>query len=113
MVSLLTEFQNVMTDMLSVYVGGSTPGPVYERLSEVDLNWDNVYAAPADERWVDEQDKGSNARTIKETLVKLRTDVNFMPMKSKHQTPDEGVLSIEMNYQQMPKIFLYCLRYGN
>ena len=81
--------------------GGSTPGPVYDRLSEIDLNWRNIYVAPADERWVDEQDKGSNARTIKETLVKNHArDVNFMPMKSKHQTPDEGALSIEMNYQQ-------------
>ena len=92
--------------------GGSTPGPVYERLSEVDLNWDNVYALQRMKDG-DEQDKGSNARTIKETLVKNHaTDVNFMPMKSKHQTPDEGALSIEMNYQQMPHPFYIVLGMG-
>ena len=93
--------------------GGSTPGPVYDRLSEIDLNWRNIYVAPADDRWVDEQDKGSNARTIKETLVKNHArDVNFMPMKSKHQTPDEGALSIEMNYQQLPRPFYIVLGMG-
>ena len=84
--------------------GGSTPGPIYDRLSEVDLNWRNIYVAPADERWVDETDLGSNARTIKETLAKnCAGGVNFISMKSNHLTPTDGALSIEMNYKQLSR----------
>ena len=94
--------------------GGSTPGPVYDRLSEVDLNWRNIYVAPADERWVDERDQGSNARTIKQTLKKNRAGhVNFIPMKSEHSSPDAGALSIEMNYQQLPRPFYIVLGMGS
>ncbi|EJW20413.1 hypothetical protein IMCC14465_18380 [alpha proteobacterium IMCC14465] len=93
--------------------GGSTPGPVYDRLSEVNLDWQNIYVAPADERWVNETDQGSNARIIKETLVKNRAGhVNFIPMKSGHATPNDGALSVEMNYQQLPRPFYIVLGMG-
>lgn len=93
--------------------GGSTPGPIYDRLSEVDLNWRNIYVAPADERWVDETDLGSNARTIKETLAKnCAGGVNFISMKSNHLTPTDGALSIEMNYQQLPRPYYIVLGMG-
>ena len=62
MVSLLTEFQKCWAERHALCLCRAVaPGPVYDRLSEVDLNWRNIYVAPADERWVDEQDKGSNA----------------------------------------------------
>ena len=33
--------------------GGSTPKPIYERLSREDLDWKNVHIALVDERWVE------------------------------------------------------------
>lgn len=50
--------------------GGSTPGPVFDLLSAADLAWENVDILPGDERWVPETDPRSNARQIRERLMK-------------------------------------------
>ncbi len=71
--------------------GGSTPGPVYEALSEVDLPWDKVDVGLVDERWVDEDDEGSNATLIRRTLLRgAAGKANFTPMKTDHVTPQAG-----------------------
>lgn len=93
--------------------GGTTPGPIYDRLSEADLDWEKVYVAPADERWVDDSEAGSNARTIKQTLVKNNAkNVNFVAMKSEHATPHDGELTVEMAYQQLPRPYNLVLGMG-
>jgi 6-phosphogluconolactonase len=49
--------------------GGTTPGPVFDTLSSVRLDWDRVTVLPTDERWVDDQSERSNARLIRSRLV--------------------------------------------
>ena len=42
-------------EQASVFLsGGSTPGPIYERLSSYDLPWQFVHLGLVDERWVKE-----------------------------------------------------------
>jgi 6-phosphogluconolactonase len=50
--------------------GGTTPGPFLEALSEADLAWGDVRVMPTDERMVSELSSRSNARLIRETLLK-------------------------------------------
>ena len=52
--------------------GGTTPGPFLEALSEADLAWEDVRVLPTDERMVSEMSPRSNARLIRETLLKNR-----------------------------------------
>jgi 6-phosphogluconolactonase/glucosamine-6-phosphate isomerase/deaminase len=38
--------------------GGTTPGPVFDVLSEQKLDWDRVFVVLNDERWVPEDSPG-------------------------------------------------------
>ncbi|MBN2741782.1 MAG: 6-phosphogluconolactonase [Rhodobacteraceae bacterium] len=49
--------------------GGTTPGPIFDTLSAVDLEWDKVAVLLNDERWVDETSPRSNTRLIRERLL--------------------------------------------
>lgn len=50
--------------------GGATPGPFLEALSEADLAWADIDVLPTDERMVPELSARSNARLIRETLLR-------------------------------------------
>ncbi len=52
--------------------GGTTPGPVFDTLSGVDLDWAKVAVFLNDERWVDEDSPRSNTRLLKERLLRGR-----------------------------------------
>ncbi|MFV0492850.1 MAG: 6-phosphogluconolactonase [Pseudorhodobacter sp.] len=49
--------------------GGTTPGPVFDMLSAVDLDWENVAVFLNDERWVGEESPRSNTRLLRERLL--------------------------------------------
>ena len=48
--------------------GGSTPGPFFKKLSQIELHWDRVVVIPTDERFVPETDPSSNLGFIKNNL---------------------------------------------
>ncbi len=50
--------------------GGTTPGPFLAALSEADLAWKEIHVMPTDERMVSELSSRSNARLIRETLLR-------------------------------------------
>ena len=52
--------------------GGTTPGPVFDTLSGVDLDWANVAVFLNDERWVGEDSPRSNTRLLRERLLRGR-----------------------------------------
>ncbi len=82
--------------------GGSTPGPVYEALSQTDLPWEKVTVGLVDERWVDEGDSGSNAALVKRTLLKnLAGDAKFVPMKTEHDDPFVGQAAVQSAYDDV------------
>ena len=51
-----------------VGTGGTSPGPVYDRLSQADLDWAHVAVTLSDERHVDVSSPNSNARLLRERL---------------------------------------------
>ena len=50
--------------------GGTTPGPIFDALSGVALDWGRVTVFPNDERWVAEASDRSNARLIRARLLR-------------------------------------------
>lgn len=50
--------------------GGGTPGPVFDILSGVDLDWANVAVVLNDERWVPEDSPRSNTRLLRQRLLR-------------------------------------------
>jgi 6-phosphogluconolactonase len=50
--------------------GGTSPGPVFDILSGVDLDWSRVAVMLNDERWVDETSPRSNTALLKARLLR-------------------------------------------
>jgi len=50
--------------------GGSTPRPLFAALAAAPMNWARVAVTLVDERWVPEDHPDSNARLVRETLLR-------------------------------------------
>lgn len=53
-----------------IATGGRTPGLVYDLLSTLPLPWENVAVTLSDERWVPPDHPDSNARMLRERLMR-------------------------------------------
>jgi 6-phosphogluconolactonase len=64
-----------------VATGGRSPGPVYDRLSQADLDWAHVAVTLSDERHVDVDSPNSNARLLRERLfVGPAAKAQYLPL---------------------------------
>lgn len=52
--------------------GGSTPKPLFEKLSSIDIEWSAVTVGLCDERWVDAHHADSNEKLVREYLFQNR-----------------------------------------
>lgn len=72
--------------------GGTTPGPVFDILSAINLDWGRVTVFPSDERWVDETSERSNARLLKKRLlVGKAAAARFLPLYADTPLPEDAV----------------------
>ena len=79
-----------------VVTGGSSPGPVYDRLSALDLAWPEVSVTLSDDRWVAPDSPHSNARLVRERLlVGHASEARFLPLKGEGETPDADARAVE------------------
>jgi 6-phosphogluconolactonase len=61
--------------------GGSTPKNLYQKLSEIDLDWSNVHVGLVDERFVSQDSSFSNETLIRESLMQNKAaTAHFHPM---------------------------------
>ncbi|MFA7433654.1 MAG: 6-phosphogluconolactonase [Gemmobacter sp.] len=75
--------------------GGTTPGPVFDTLSGVDLDWANVAVFPGDERRVPEDDPRSNARLIRGRLLTgPAAAARFVPLSLAADAPQDAVAGL-------------------
>ncbi len=72
--------------------GGTSPGPVFDDLCAVDLDWDRVNVMLTDERWVPEDSDRSNTRLLRERLLTDKAAAaNLLPLYAPYDTPEEGL----------------------
>lgn len=70
--------------------GGTTPGPIFDGLSAVDLDWPRVHVMLTDERWVPESSNRSNTRLLRERLLVDRAaSATYVPLYADAPTPEE------------------------
>jgi 6-phosphogluconolactonase len=70
--------------------GGTTPGPIFDSLSGVDLDWPRVDIMLTDERWVPESSDRSNTRLLRERLLTDRAAAaNLLPLYAPADSPEE------------------------
>ena len=76
--------------------GGTTPAPIFDTLSGVDLDWANVAVFLNDERWVAEDNPRSNTRLLRERLMRgFAARARLVPLYAPAEQPEDmlGALS--------------------
>lgn len=75
--------------------GGTTPGPIFDTLSGVRLDWDRVAVVLNDERWVPETSPRSNTRLLRERLlVGEAAQAQLVPLYADAPTPEDALESL-------------------
>ncbi|MDN5786507.1 6-phosphogluconolactonase [Pseudorhodobacter sp.] len=70
--------------------GGTTPGPVFDMLAGVDLDWANVAVVLNDERWVPEDDPRSNTRLLRQRLLQDKAaKAHLLPLHADAPRPED------------------------
>lgn len=69
--------------------GGTTPGPLYDRLSALDAPWSKVDVTVSDERWTEPGAEGSNDHMLHQRLLINRAaQATFVGLRTDHETAD-------------------------
>jgi len=72
--------------------GGTTPGPVFDHLAQVDLDWGRVWVVLNDERWVGEDSPRSNTRLLRERLLQGHAaKARLLPLYAPLFEPEEAM----------------------
>ena len=96
MLELAGKIASELSEELNIYgraalsvPGGTTPGPIFDILSGVNLDWANVAVMLNDERWVGEDSPRSNTRLLKERLlVGKAADATLIPLYAQASEPE-------------------------
>jgi 6-phosphogluconolactonase len=76
--------------------GGRSPGPVYDRLAKIDLDWSRVTVALSDERFVGLDSPESNERLVRERLLQHHAaKATLVPIKGNGPTPADDAEALE------------------
>lgn len=76
--------------------GGTTPVPIYEALSHLDLPWSHVQLTLTDERWVPVDDPASNEAMVRRTLLRgPAAAARFTGLKCNTETPEAAEIQMD------------------
>jgi 6-phosphogluconolactonase len=93
--------------------GGSTPGPVYDRLAARKLPWERVTVTPTDERWVGPDNEESNARLLKQRLlVGEAAKARFLPLKGPETSPQAAAVHADRQIAEIEPFAAVLLGMG-
>ena len=95
--------------------GGTTPVQFFEELSSRDVDWSKVLITLVDERWVGEDEAASNARLVREHLLKNNAEsAYFLPLKNKAKNPVDGFMECENKlHEQIRRLDFAVLGMGH
>ncbi|MGR3545614.1 MAG: 6-phosphogluconolactonase [Roseovarius sp.] len=84
--------------VLFVVPGGTTPGPIFDGLCGLDLDWHRVDILLSDERWRPEVHLRSNTRLLRERLLRDRAAAaRYLPLYAKSPEPEAVLAELETN----------------
>jgi 6-phosphogluconolactonase len=98
---------------LLVVPGGTTPGPVFDMLSDIDLDWDRIDVLPSDERWVPEEDPRSNAALLRRRLlIGKAARARLVPLYAQAETPEAALAALTATVEPLLPIDVALLGMG-
>ncbi|GGD33941.1 6-phosphogluconolactonase [Sinisalibacter lacisalsi] len=93
--------------------GGTTPGPLFDVLSAISLDWERVDVLLTDERWVPETSPRSNARLLRERLfVDKAAAANFVPFYTGGEAPDPDLAYVASQVEALAPLTVVLLGMG-
>lgn len=111
--ALTTDLRRLLDAQETVTIavaGGTTPAPIFDLLTEVDLDWARVTIMASDERWVPETHERSNAKMIRARLLTGKAEkATFLPFYADGKTPEEGADALSA---QVPAVDLILVGMG-
>lgn len=122
--ALMTEVAKTLASELETYLsnhdqaslavpGGTTPGPIFDKLSAADLDWSRVNILPTDERWVAADDPRSNERLIRERLMVNKAQAaTFVPLYQAGSNPEDAIPTVSSRLDACTPISLLVLGMG-
>ena len=93
--------------------GGTTPGPIFDILSGLDLDWANVSVLLNDERWVPEDSPRSNTAMLKSRLLQGRAAAaHLVPLYAPGDAPEERIEALAAGVSAVLPITVLLLGMG-
>lgn len=93
--------------------GGTTPGPIFDTLSGVDIDWAKVAVVLNDERWVPETSDRSNTRLVRERLLRGRAaQARLVPLYAPAEQPEQMLAALEAGLKPHLPISVLLLGMG-
>jgi 6-phosphogluconolactonase len=93
--------------------GGTTPGPVFDVLSGVKLDWDRVIVFLNDERWVPEASDRSNGRLLKARLLaNAASAATYLPLYADTPEPEQALDGLAATIEPQLPISVLLLGMG-
>src|SRR5580700_6039765 len=88
---------------LLIVSGGKSPARFFDRLSNVDLDWTRVAITLADERRVADDSPRSNARLVRETLLRNSAEAaSFSPLADVRLPEDRELAAASARIANLP-----------
>jgi len=86
--------------------GGSTPGPLYDRLSRTTAPWDRIDVTVSDERWTAPGAEGSNDRMLHQRLlINEAAKATYVGLRTEHETPEAAEDACDERLRAMARPF--------
>jgi len=86
--------------------GGTTPVPLFEALSHIDLEWSRVVVTLVDERWVETTASESNEHLVRTYLLKDKAaKAGFIGLKTAAATAGAGEKACSQRLREVPLPF--------
>ena len=96
-----------------VVPGGTTPGPVFDKLRTANIDWDRVELMLSDERWVPITSERSNTRLLEQRLlVDHAAKARLMPLYLPYKTPEEAIETLMQKCSCMFPVSVLLLGMG-
>ncbi|SFP27179.1 6-phosphogluconolactonase [Tranquillimonas alkanivorans] len=78
--------------------GGTTPGPIFDTLSGIKLDWSRVHVMLTDERWVPEDHPRSNTRLLRKHLLRDKAEAaKYIPLHADAMAPEDRIDELSGN----------------
>lgn len=100
-ISLLLESIDEYGKASLLVSGGSTPKPLFQKLSNIDIPWGKVTISLVDDRWLEPTHKDSNELLVKENLLQnFASSAKFVGMYIEGKTAFESDEDCSITYEE-------------